>query len=157
MANKDFLKPFVAIQKKYCIPPELLEFELLESALQEFPEALPEAVCQIHMAGYTCSLDDFGSGYSSLNNLESLDIDVVKLDREFLNTARTEGDRGCIVIEELIHMARRLGITVCCEGVETTEQLAFLQKCHCDKGQGYLFSKPIEVAAFEKLVYGTSL
>ena len=157
LANKDFLKPFVAIQKKYCIPPELLEFELLESALQEFPEALPEAVCQIHMAGYTCSLDDFGSGYSSLNNLESLDIDVVKLDREFLNTARTEGDRGCIVIEELIHMARRLGITVCCEGVETTEQLAVMQKLHCDKGQGYLFSKPIEVAAFEKLVYGTSL
>lgn len=156
LANKDFLKPFIAVQEKYRIPPELLEFELLESALQEFPEALPEAVCQIHLAGYTCSLDDFGSGYSSLNNLESLDIDVVKLDREFLNTAHTEGDRGHIVIEELIHMARRLGITVCCEGVETVEQLAFLQKCHCDKGQGYLFSKPVEVSVFEEMLFGNS-
>lgn len=156
LANKDFLKPFIAVQEKYRIPPELLEFELLESALQEFPKALPEAVCQIHLAGYTCSLDDFGSGYSSLNNLESLDIDVVKLDREFLNTAHTEGDRGHIVIEELIHMARRLGITVCCEGVETVEQLAFLQKCHCDKGQGYLFSKPVEVSVFEEMLFGNS-
>ena len=101
-------------------------------------------------------MDDFGSGYSSLNNLESLDIDVVKLDREFLNTAHTEGDRGHIVIEELIHMARRLGITVCCEGVETVEQLAFLQKCHCDKGQGYLFSKPVEVSVFEEMLFGNS-
>lgn len=60
------------------------------------------------------------------------------------------------MIEELIHMARRLGITVCCEGVETVEQLAFLQKCHCDKGQGYLFSKPVEVSVFEEMLFGNS-
>ncbi len=157
LINKDFLVPFVEVQKKYCIPPELLEFELTETAFQDLPDAIPEAISQIHLAGYTCSLDDFGSGYSSLNNLEVLDIDVLKLDCKFLRDARTENDKGHIVIEELIHMARRLGITVCCEGVETENQLAFLQKCHCDIGQGYLFSKPVEVAAFEQLLFGNSL
>ena len=128
---------------------------MTETAFQDRPDAIPEAISQIHLAGYSCSLDDFGSGYSSLNNLESLDIDILKLDCKFLRDARTENDKGHIVIEELIHMARRLGITVCCEGVETEDQLAFLRKCHCDIGQGYLFSKPVEVAAFEELLFGS--
>ena len=156
LINKDFLAPFVKVQKKYCIPPELLELELTETAFQDLPDAIPEAISQIHLAGYTCSLDDFGSGYSSLNNLETLDIDVLKLDCKFLRDARTENDKGHIVIEELIHLARRLGITVCCEGVETENQLAFLRKCHCDIGQGYLFSKPVEVAVFEQRLSGDS-
>lgn len=154
LTNKDFLSPFIEVQKKYCIPPELLELELTETAFQDYPDVIPEAIHQIHNAGYTCSLDDFGSGYSSLNNLEALDIDILKLDCKFLRAARVKNDKGHIVIEELIHMARRLGITVCCEGVETEAQLAFLKECHCDKGQGYLFSRPIEVPAFEELVYG---
>lgn len=153
LINRDFLAPFIEIQKKYAIPPKLLELELTETAFQDRPDAIPEAISQIHLAGYSCSLDDFGSGYSSLNNLESLDIDILKLDCKFLRDARTENDKGHIVIEELIHMARRLGITVCCEGVETEDQLAFLRKCHCDIGQGYLFSKPVEVAAFEELLF----
>ena len=84
-------------------------------------------------------------------------IDVLKLDCKFLCDACIDRDTVYIVIEKLIHMARRLGITVCCEGVETENQLAFLQKCHCDIGQGYLFSKPVEVAAFEQLLFGNSL
>ena len=65
-----------------------------------------------------------------------------------------ENDKGHILIEDLIHMARHLGITVCCEGVETDAHHAFLKKCHCDIGQGYLFSKPIEVSAFEQILFG---
>lgn len=149
--------PFLEVQKKYCIPPELLELELTETAFQDLPNAIPEAISQIHLAGYTCSLDDFGSGYSSLNNLEALDIDVLKLDCKFLRDAHTENDRGHIVIEELVHMAKRLGITVCCEGVETETQLEFLKKCHCDIGQGYLFSKPVDVADFERQLFGVPL
>lgn len=156
LTNKDFLLPFVEVQKNYRIPPELLELELTESAALDYPNAIPEAISKIHLAGYACSLDDFGSGYSSLNCLESLDIDIVKLDCKFLRAARAKNDRGHILIEELVHMAKRLGITVCCEGVETEEQFAFLQKCRCDMGQGYLFSRPIEVTAFEKMVYATS-
>ncbi len=157
LINKDFLVPFLEVQKKYCIPPELLELELTETAFQDLPNAIPEAISQIHLAGYTCSLDDFGSGYSSLNNLEALDIDVLKLDCKFLRDAHTENDRGHIVIEELVHMAKRLGITVCCEGVETETQLEFLKKCHCDIGQGYLFSKPVDVADFERQLFGVPL
>lgn len=157
LMNRDFLEPFIEVQKKYCIPPELLELELTETAFQDVPDAIPEAISQIHLAGYTCSLDDFGSGYSCLNNLETLDIDVLKLDCKFLQDARTEADRGHIVVEESVHMAKRLGITVCCEGVETEAQLAFLRKCHCDIGQGYLFSKPVEVAAFERMLFGDSV
>lgn len=154
LMNRDFLAPFVEVQKKYCIPPELLELELTETAFQDASDAIPEAITQIHLAGYTCSLDDFGSGYSSLNNLEMLDIDVVKLDCKFLRNARVENDKGHILIEDLIHMARRLGITVCCEGVETEAHYAFLKKCYCDIGQGYLFSKPLEVSAFEQMLFG---
>ncbi len=154
LENNDFLDPFIEIQKKYRIPSELLELELTESAFEDFQEEIPMAIQKIHEAGYACSLDDFGTGYSSLNNLETLDIDVVKLDCKFLREAHTRNDKGHIVIEELIHMARRLGITVCCEGVETEAHLAFLQECHCDKGQGYYFSKPIEVTAFEQLMFG---
>lgn len=157
LANKNFLVSFIEVQKKYNIPPELLEFELTETVFQDYPDALSEAICEIHLAGYTCSLDDFGSGYSTLNSLETLDIDVLKLDYKFLRSARVKDDKGHIIIEELIHMARRLGITVCCEGVETEAHLAFLQECHCDKGQGYLFSKPIEVSAFEQMLFGESL
>lgn len=155
--DKDFLAPFVKVQKKYCVPSELLELELTETAFQDYQDGISDAIHQIHNAGYACSLDDFGSGYSSLNNLEALDIDVLKLDCKFLRAARTKNDKGHIVIEELIHMAHSLGIAVCCEGVETEEQRTFLEECHCDKGQGYLFSKPIEAAAFEELVYGTAL
>ena len=154
LMNRDFLAPFIEVQKKYCIPPELLELELTETAFQDASDAISEAITQIHLAGYTCSLDDFGSGYSSLNNLEMLDIDVVKLDCKFLRNARVENDKGHILIEDLIHMARHLGITVCCEGVETDAHHAFLKKCHCDIGQGYLFSKPIEVSAFEQILFG---
>ncbi len=130
---------------------------MTETAFQNRSDVISEAISQIHPAGFTCSLDDFGSGYSSLNNLEILDIDVVKLDCKFLRNARVENDKGHIVIENLIHMTRRIGITVCCEGVETETHLAFLKKCHCDIGQGYLFSKPVEVSVFEQMLFGDLL
>lgn len=155
LKDKHFLLPFVEVQKKHRIPSELLELELTEMAFLDYQDEIQEAIYSIHKAGYACSLDDFGSGYSSLNNLETLDIDVLKLDRKFLQSARTKGDKGHIVIEELVHMASRLGITVCCEGVETEEQRIFLEECCCEMGQGYLFSRPIEAAAFESLAYGT--
>ncbi len=157
LANKDFLEPFIKVQGKYSIPSEFLEFELTETAVQDDPDALAEAVHRIHLANYTCSLDDFGSGYSSLNSLELLDIDVLKLDYKFLRAAKVKNDKGHIIIKELIHMARQLGIAVCCEGVETEAQLSFLQECCCDKGQGDLFSKPVEVSAFEQMLFGNTI
>lgn len=155
LRDRKFLDPFVKLQKRYAVPPKLIEIELTETAFQDYPEAVASAVGQIHAAGFLCSLDDFGSGYSSFNSLETLAVDILKLDRQFLSNVHAPDDKGCIIIEELVHMANRLGLCVCCEGVETAEQLNFLRSCHCEIGQGYLFSKPVEISEFEKMFYGS--
>ena len=97
--------------------------------------------------GYLIVMDDFGAGYSSLNLLMSLPIDVLKLDKEFLLEG-TSVKRAQIIIKNIVEMAGLLGIQVVCEGVETEEHLQFLKKIGCEIGQGYYFSRPLPVSTF---------
>ena len=99
-------------------------------------------------------MDDFGSGYSSLNMLKSMPVDFIKIDRGFLNEVVTT-ERGKTVIRFSISLAREMSIKVIAEGVETEEQAAFLLQAGCAYAQGYFYSRPLPIPQFEALAFGT--
>ena len=101
-------------------------------------------------------MDDFGSGYSSLNVLKDIDVDVLKLDRVFFDAVDADTGRGAAIVDIVIELARRLRMRTVAEGVETREQAAFLKRAGCDMIQGYLFSRPVPPVEFERLAFGDS-
>ena len=139
LLDPQFLKKYEAIQKTYGIASHLLEFELTETVVFENLELLKNVIAQIHAAGFQCSMDDFGSGYSSLNVLKEIPVDILKLDGAFFDK---EGDpRGNDVVETAIELARKLGMKTVAEGVETFTQVEFLRNADCDMVQGYILPK----------------
>ncbi len=135
--------------RKYNIPPKLIEIEITESALTENEGYLSDIIGELHGIGLIVSMDDFGSGYSSLNLLKNLPVDILKIDKNFFaGDSATERER-CI-IENVVKMARSLGIHVVSEGVETAEQATFLRSIDCDLAQGYLFSPPLDERSFDR-------
>lgn len=148
--DPDFLAPFITIKDRYAIPTEYLEFELTESLLTENIALVISSINRIHDAGFSCSLDDFGSGYSSLNLLADVPVDTVKLDGNFFQTLKMTDYRKRTIIESIIDVAKKLKMTTVAEGIETKEQLAYLRWIHCDQAQGYVISKPLPVDMFEK-------
>ena len=118
--------------------------------LDEFSGA-KQLIDRLRAYGYRVSIDDFGSGYSSLGQLQRLRADVLKLDRSFV-CAGLQGPREQIVIENLVNMASELGMEVVCEGVETQVQVKVLQDIGCHIAQGYYYYRPMQTAAFEQLL-----
>ena len=106
--------------------------------------------------GFRIAMDDFGSGYSSLNMLKDFPIDVMKLDKEFLHSrtamSTPNQERTTIILDSLLALAKELNITIVAEGIEFKHQAMFLKRNGCDFGQGYLFSKPIPVAEFDRFL-----
>lgn len=148
--NTSFIDEYVKIMKKYDIPSELIEIELTESALFDNANAFSEIVGRLHHIGFSILMDDFGTGYSSLNMLKTIAVDVVKLDKSFVDTI---GDKkGERIIAAIIMLAHDLNMTVTAEGVETAEQFEFLKKNSCDEIQGYFFSKPLNILDFRGLL-----
>lgn len=136
---------------EFKIPFWLIEFELTESIYLDNTEKALELVEGLHKLGTKVSMDDFGSGYSSLNLLSRLPIDIIKLDKVFLkNDNLQESDK--IIISCVIDMAKKLQITSLCEGVETLEQSVYLKEAGCQIQQGYYFSRPIPQDVFEKFM-----
>lgn len=133
--------------KKYRIDPELLEFELTENIYVENLTTALHMVEELKALGVKVSIDDFGSGYSSLNVLKQLSFDVLKLDKDFLRDYELKQNDE-IVISSIVEMAKRLKVIVLCEGVETEQQVSFLRDIGCDLMQGYYFSKPVDVKTF---------
>ena len=148
LQNPHFLKKYKEIQLRYNVPPDLLEIELTETMVFENFEHLKKVISEIHQMGFHCSIDDFGSGYSSLNLLKEIPVDILKLDRIFFSKENDE--RGNNVIESIISLAKKLNMTTISEGIETISQLDFLKKVKCDLVQGYVFSKPLSKEAFER-------
>ncbi len=141
----DYVK---SLFEEYKIPSDLVEFELTESIYINNTEKALELVEGLHKLGTKVSMDDFGSGYSSLNLLSRLPIDIIKLDRVFLkDDSLKENDK--IIISCVVEMARKLRITSLCEGVETLEQSDYLAQIGCEIQQGYYFSRPIPQSEFE--------
>ena len=124
------------------VPHELLHIEFTESAIHSDPELFMSQVRQLHDAGFEVWMDDFGSGYSSLNVLQRYEFDVVKLDMEFLRGAARDWEKARSIVAGIVQTAKRLGVRSLAEGVETEEQAAFLEGIGCDMLQGYLFSSP---------------
>ncbi|MBR4703245.1 MAG: EAL domain-containing protein [Oscillospiraceae bacterium] len=133
------------------LPRDSLKLEITESAYVSEMETVRNAVHRFRELGFRVLMDDFGSGYSSLNMLNSLGVDVVKLDAHFLHLE--EGDeRGRQILEAVIDMTRRLSLPIIVEGVETEEHVRFLRSLGCRYVQGYYFYKPMPVSEFEALI-----
>lgn len=145
-----FTEKFLPLFQKYDVPPQYVEFEISESLMLEAYDRLPKFVEELNQYGFVCSMDDFGSGYSSLNSVKTLPVAVLKLDGKMFTEAAKE--RGKVVIEGILRIARGLGMKVVAEGVETREYVDFLKQHGCDMVQGYYFSRPVPEAEFEALL-----
>ncbi len=143
----DIFKEVDRLRRKYDLSPKLLKIEVTESTLTTAPEALMRAMREFQRAGYDVWMDDFGSGYSSLNNLQSYNFDLIKIDMIFLRNFASNPSVSTIVAA-IIDMAKRLGIQTLCEGVETVEQADFLREVGCERLQGFLFAQPLPFEEF---------
>ncbi|MGN0017608.1 MAG: EAL domain-containing protein [Candidatus Gastranaerophilaceae bacterium] len=138
--------------KTYDVPKKYLELELTESAFLDNEGAVNSTIVKLQELGYTIAMDDFGVGYSSLNMLRKLPVNVLKLDRGFINEA-TYTERGFIVLNHVAQMARDLKAKVVCEGIETMEQVSILQTAGCDIAQGFYYAKPMPLDEYNDFVY----
>ena len=143
-----FLEEYAEIKERYGIGDDQIELELTESVFfnEEQIALVKQAVHRMHQLGFRCSLDDFGSGFSSLGLLKSFDVDAIKLDRIFFEDI--EQKKAQDILHCLIELAHRLHMQVVAEGVETEEQLAFLRTTTCDMVQGYYYARPLSAAAY---------
>ncbi len=147
--NIDFITRLVDIKNQYGIPDGVLEIELTESiSIQDTQLPLiKQALDELHRNGMTCSLDDFGFGYSSLAILQSLNVDAIKFDRKFF---LVENDRTWYVVASFIKLAHGLGMKAVAEGIEEAGQVEKLKQSECDLVQGYCYSRPLPADEFEK-------
>ncbi|MBQ8727473.1 MAG: EAL domain-containing protein [Oscillospiraceae bacterium] len=155
ISRAHFEKPDLAehirdIVKKYEIPFSCVEIELTESAFFDDKNLLIETVKRLRQYGFVVSMDDFGSGFSSLNSLKDIPLDVIKLDAGFFNIANDEDNRSSFIIEDTIAMAKHLRMQTVAEGIETRQQVDFLCSLGCDLIQGYYFARPMPVDEFER-------
>ena len=130
-------------------PRELIEIELTESAFFDDKKALVTTIEKLKSYGFSVSMDDFGAGYSSLNSLKDMPLDVLKLDADFFR-GESEGNRGEIVVSEAIRLAKSLNMRTVAEGVEVREQVDFLARQGCDMIQGYYYAKPMPGSDYEE-------
>ncbi|MCI1269898.1 MAG: EAL domain-containing protein [Ruminococcus sp.] len=151
MYNPNLVELFTELIRKYNLPPNLLNLELTESAYMQEPDLMKKTVNALQNAGFTVMMDDFGSGYSSLNTLKDIHVDVLKIDMKFLSKD-SSGERGKCILTSMIRMAGWLGVPVIMEGAETLEQINFLKSIGCEYVQGYYFAKPMPVNEYVSLV-----
>ena len=138
----DIVGDLTQLVRKYSVPPEYLDIEITESALSDQQEFLPDALRSLRRNGYKIWLDDFGSGYSSLNVLKDYHFDVLKIDMNFLSGFGSN-EKTMPILSNIILLTKELHMISLTEGVETKEQFAFLRSIGCDRAQGYLFSRPV--------------
>ncbi len=139
------------IARRHNISPDLLKIEITESAYADNPVQVMEAVKKLHSYGFSVLMDDFGSGYSSLNMLKDLPIDVLKIDMRFLDDLDKD-EKAAIVLESIIRLAKWMKLSVVSEGVETRKEWEYLRSVECDSVQGYYFYKPMPQDDFMELL-----
>jgi len=140
-----------AIARRHNLSPDLLKIEITESAYADNPVQVMEAVKKLHQYGFSVLMDDFGSGYSSLNMLKDLPIDVLKIDMRFLDDL-DKSQKATIVLESIIRLAKWMKLSVVSEGVETQKEWEYLRSVECDSVQGYYFYKPMPQEDFMALL-----
>ncbi len=139
----NFINVYEDIVNEYNIPHELIEFEITEGLLFENINVFKRFISIAHSRGYKCSMDDFGSGYSSLNIISELDFDTIKIDQRFFRNSNGFTGESKIIISSIISLCHKLGKKVIAEGAEEFEQVKFLKNNDCDIIQSYYYSKPI--------------
>ncbi len=139
----NFINVYEDIVNEYNIPHELIEFEITEGLLFENINVFKRFIGIAHSRGYKCSMDDFGSGYSSLNIISELDFDAIKIDQRFFRNSNGFTEESKIIISSIISLCHKLGKKVIAEGAEEFEQVKFLKNNECDIIQSYYYSKPI--------------
>ncbi|EQH68250.1 diguanylate cyclase domain protein [Clostridioides difficile DA00256] len=145
--QNSFYQRFLDTVKEYEIPFKYIEIEVTESAFNEISQPVISILEELKKLGFLISMDDFGSGYSSLSLLCSLSINGLKLDKSLLKETFNR-EKVYSIIQCIIEMSHRIGMSVVCEGIETKKDLEFLNTVKCDVGQGFYFSKPIEEKGF---------
>ncbi len=151
LENPRFVKELCAMADRYAVPRRFLGIELTETTIMEHEARLIEVIREFHTEGFTLSMDDFGSGYSSLGILKSLPVDCIKLDKSLFS--EDGGERRLkIIVESIIRMAKQLGNKTVAEGIEEESQVDFLRSIGCDLIQGYYFGKPMPVLEFTALL-----
>lgn len=145
----DVYETFTGLVQKYEIDPEMLKLEITETALMSDFKKNMEILKRLQDFGFKIEIDDFGSGYSSLNMLKDISADVLKIDMGFLRASENEV-KGKDILESIIVLADKLGMEVITEGVETEKQLSMLTRMGCKMFQGYYFSRPVPVDEFEE-------
>ncbi len=143
---------FSQLVEKYQLEPKLLTAEITESMLAENAEVVEQAIQGLHRKGFSVMMDDFGSGYSSLNMLKDTNVDAIKLDMKLIDMNEQNQNKGVQIVESVVNMAHRLNLPIIAEGVETPEQVSMLQKADCVYTQGYYFYKPMPVENAEELL-----
>lgn len=141
----DVVEHFKNLVRKYGLPPEYVELEITESAYVEEYKVITGVAEALRNAGFTVLMDDFGSGYSSLNMLKDVNVDVLKIDMKFLKMDENTMDKGMGILEAVTRMANIMGLRMIAEGVETEDQINYLLNMGCIYGQGYFFYKPLPV------------
>ena len=153
--HSDITSIFDGLTRKYDISRDLINIEITESAYMSNTEYINSVVQGLRQKGFLVMMDDFGSGYSSLNMLKSLSLDIVKLDAQFLRTENSDKTKSMHILESVASMTKTLELPIVVEGVESREQKDYLQNIGCSYMQGYYFYKPMPVADFEKLLSDT--
>lgn len=149
--DRDHALYVLNVLRQYDVSPSLVEIELTESSIVDNQFAVENMLTQLRAYGVRTSIDDLGTGYSVLNMIMNMPVDVIKIDRDFINSC-SNSQRGRSFLEHLILMIKNLDYTVLCEGVETLEQAAVLAKMGCELAQGYIFGQPMPISQFEQLL-----
>ena len=150
LKQKSFNLHFSRILKKYDVRPKMIELEITESTLMNNMDKTITMLKKLRLSGTQVSLDDFGTGYSSLTYLKHFPVNTLKIDRSFIQNVTADSD-DAVIVKGVIALAHGMHLKVVAEGIEEDAQLAFLQNAGCDYGQGYYFSKPVDVSTFTKI------
>lgn len=147
--NSQLVEEILFLTNKYGVDPQYIEFEVTETVFISETELITEKLEKLRTFGYRVSVDDFGAGYSSLNLIGILPVDIIKLDKAFIkNSLKTE--RGNEIIKGLIEILNRLNMNVICEGIENKEDEKIINDYGCDEVQGFLYDRPLPHLEFEK-------
>lgn len=149
--NPELANELEGLVEKYKLNPKLLELEITESAYMENPMYLLTAMEQLQNKGFVILMDDFGSGYSSLNMLRNVPVDILKVDMNFLQGEDKYG-RGRSILKSIVNMSKDIDVPTLIEGVETKEQVEFLRDIGCSQVQGYYYAKPMPLKEYKELL-----
>ena len=151
LQEKNYVSRVAGVLSHYNTPPRYIELELTERIFREDLTELADMMGKLRALGVRWSIDDFGTGYSSLNLLKELPVDIIKIDKSFLDETESS-ETSKIIIRKTVELTQELDKMVVCEGVETENQADYLRGIRCDMAQGYLYAKPMSMEEFEKLM-----